>query len=84
MPLNILARIYRTRIVGNPWLYHARWWIKDVVQENVVRVKIEAESLRECAVATARSAPFTLRVVRDLISNKIRNIRRDRQGLPHP
>lgn len=84
MPLNTMARIYRKRIVGNPWLYHAKWWVKDVLDEGKIRAKIEAVGLRDFVIMSARNVPFTARVVRDLVGDKIRNTRRDRQRLPRP
>jgi hypothetical protein len=84
MPLNTIVKIYRRRVVGNPWLYHAKWWVKDVAESSAMRAKIEAASLRDVAVASARNIPFTLRIARDLVSSKIRDIRSDRQELPRP
>lgn len=70
MPFNRIARIYRRRIVGNPWLYHAKWWAKDVAEAGKMRAKIEIASIKDVVVALARTIPFTARIILDQARNK--------------
>lgn len=70
MPLNVIAKIYRKRIIGNPWLYHAGWWVKDVAADGKVRTKIEVANFKNAVVALARVVPLTARSVLDVARNK--------------
>jgi hypothetical protein len=70
MPLRALTSIYRRKVLGNPWLYHAKWWIQDVAMSATVRTKVEGARLKDTVVASTKVIPATARAIVDQARNK--------------
>lgn len=70
MPLRALKSIYQKKVLGNPWLYHAKWWVQDVAISATVQAKVEGARLKDTVVASTKVIPTTARAIVDQTRNK--------------